>query len=61
VLLTASWGIASYPEDGEDLEELLKIADDRCYIAKKSGKDRYSALQDQAFWFKLHSKEEWEG
>ncbi len=40
VLLTASWGIASYPEDGEDLEELLKIADDRCYVAKKSGKDR---------------------
>ena len=40
VLLTASWGVASYPEDGEDLEELLKIADDRCYIAKKSGKDR---------------------
>lgn len=40
MLLTASWGIASYPEDGEDLEELLKIADDRCYIAKKSGKDR---------------------
>jgi len=40
VLPTASWGIASYLEDGEDLEELLKIADDRCYIAKKSGKDR---------------------
>ncbi|MCI4459068.1 MAG: diguanylate cyclase, partial [Thermocrinis sp.] len=40
VPLTASWGVASYPEDGEDLEELLKIADERCYIAKKSGKDR---------------------
>jgi len=40
VILTASWGVASYPEDGEDLDALLKKADDMCYLAKKSGKDR---------------------
>ncbi|WP_448584031.1 diguanylate cyclase [Thermocrinis sp.] len=39
VILTASWGVASYPEDGEDLDKLLKKADDRCYLAKRGGKD----------------------
>jgi tetratricopeptide (TPR) repeat protein len=38
--LTISIGIASYPDDGIDFEELLRIADESLYDAKRSGRDR---------------------
>ncbi len=38
--LSASFGIATYPEDGQDVDTLLKVADDRLYRAKRDGKDR---------------------
>ncbi|QER41632.1 diguanylate cyclase [Thermodesulfobacterium sp. TA1] len=41
--ITASFGIASLPEDGTILEELYKIADQRLYQAKNLGKNRVIA------------------
>lgn len=39
--ITASVGITLYPRDGEDLDELLKLADDAMYQVKKAQKDGY--------------------
>jgi diguanylate cyclase (GGDEF)-like protein len=38
--LTASIGIAAYPEHGGDLEQLLAAADRAMYVAKQGGRDR---------------------
>lgn len=38
--LTISMGFASFPEDGLTKEALLKVADDRLYLAKQSGRNR---------------------
>lgn len=40
--LTASLGIAVFPEDGEDPSELLRNADSAMYHAKKLGRNTYS-------------------
>jgi diguanylate cyclase (GGDEF)-like protein len=40
--ITISLGIASYPEDGEDIEELIRKADQACYYAKESGRNQVS-------------------
>lgn len=37
--ITVSTGIASYPEDGNDINELIKSADSALYKAKFAGKD----------------------
>ena len=42
VRITASIGISSYPENGEDLETLLKCADIAMYHVKATGRDNYS-------------------
>jgi diguanylate cyclase (GGDEF)-like protein len=42
VAMTISGGIASYPEDGTDLTELLLRADESLYRAKELGKNRIS-------------------
>ncbi|OLQ80577.1 histidine kinase [Photobacterium proteolyticum] len=39
---TCSIGIASYPEDGTDLQSLLKAADTALYTAKDHGKNQYA-------------------
>ncbi len=41
VLLRASAGIAMFPEDGEDLETLIRNADTALHHAKEHGRDRY--------------------
>jgi diguanylate cyclase (GGDEF)-like protein/PAS domain S-box-containing protein len=41
-LVTASIGIALYPSDGSDPEELLRHADQAMYAAKNGGRNRYS-------------------
>jgi putative two-component system response regulator len=42
VRITASIGISSYPEDGEDVEMLLKCADIAMYHIKEAGRDNYT-------------------
>lgn len=40
-LVTTSIGVALYPEDGSDVQTLLKHADAAMYQAKENGKNRY--------------------
>ena len=50
--LSASVGITLYPDDSDELEQLLKNADQAMYVAKQEGRNRYSyftqSLQEQA-------------
>ena len=41
VRITASIGISNYPDDGEDIEILIKYADTAMYQAKKNGRNNY--------------------
>ena len=41
LMLTTSFGVSKYPEDGTTYEELFKKADKSLYIAKEKGKNRY--------------------
>lgn len=38
--VTMSFGVASYPEDVSEMDELIKSADDSVYVAKKSGRNK---------------------
>ena len=40
--VSASIGIAGFPDDGEDLESLLKAADGAMYRVKKEGKNGFT-------------------
>jgi diguanylate cyclase (GGDEF)-like protein len=37
--VTASFGIATFPDDGEDTRELLQRADDALYRSKEAGRN----------------------
>jgi diguanylate cyclase (GGDEF)-like protein len=37
---TLSAGIASYPEDGDDLKTVMNLADEALFVSKKQGKNR---------------------
>ena len=57
LVLTASIGIAVYPEDGEDASSLLKHADTAMYHAKDKGRDNcqfYSASLTQRVQHRLN-------
>ena len=41
-VISASIGIAFYPDHGEDKDQLIKLADEAMYQIKKSGKNGYS-------------------
>jgi diguanylate cyclase (GGDEF)-like protein/PAS domain S-box-containing protein len=43
IRITTSVGIASYPEDGEDSDALLRNADIAMYWAKEQGRDNYAS------------------
>ncbi|NTV95093.1 MAG: EAL domain-containing protein [Thiobacillus sp.] len=45
--VTASIGIAIYPQDGEDATTLLKAADTAMYASKQSGKNTYRYHDDE--------------
>jgi len=44
-MISASAGIAIYPDDGETLETLIKNADVAMYQVKKTGRNKYSYYQ----------------
>lgn len=46
--LTLSAGIASYPEDGKTLRNLLKVADGALYAAKRRGRDQIHMVEKKA-------------
>jgi diguanylate cyclase (GGDEF)-like protein/hemerythrin-like metal-binding protein len=46
--LSASVGVALYPEDGVQLDDLLRHADDAMYTAKKGGKNSYRLYSELA-------------
>lgn len=48
IRVTPSIGIAIYPQDGEDAETLLKLADTAMYQAKKEGKNGYRYANDSS-------------
>ena len=46
--VSASVGVALYPEDGVQLDDLLRHADDAMYAAKKGGKNSYRLYSELA-------------
>lgn len=54
VFISASIGVTVYPGDAQEIEDLLKNADQALYVAKGAGRNRYSfftpALQEAAQW-----------
>ena len=46
IYLSASVGIAFYPDHGDDMDQLIRSADSAMYEAKNSGKNRFSYCSD---------------
>ncbi|MEJ2529974.1 MAG: bifunctional diguanylate cyclase/phosphodiesterase, partial [Gammaproteobacteria bacterium] len=47
LVLTASIGISIYPDDGDNLSELLRNADSAMYHSKEQGRNTYSYFTDK--------------
>jgi diguanylate cyclase (GGDEF)-like protein len=47
--VTLSFGLAAYPEDGKDLEGLIKKADQALYRSKKGGRNQVTGWRDGQF------------
>ncbi len=45
--LTASFGVATYPDHATDAEILLDLADRALYVAKEAGRDRTVVFREQ--------------
>lgn len=45
IQVSASIGIAVFPDDGQDSDRLLKLADDAMYVAKRKGKNAFYRLR----------------
>ena len=46
VQITTSMGLALYPDDGHDAEEIIKRADQAMYRAKRSGRNRWAMFSN---------------
>ncbi len=46
-MLTASIGISIYPDDGDNLSQLLRNADSAMYHSKEQGRNTYSYFTEQ--------------
>ncbi len=42
--ISASIGIAVYPEHADEMDSLLSAADDAMYVAKRNGKDQFAVF-----------------
>jgi diguanylate cyclase (GGDEF)-like protein len=47
VSVTASVGVAAFPDHGADLDRLLQASDRAMYAAKAKGRNRISGIQPQ--------------
>lgn len=47
--ITASMGLAAYPQHAQGADELLRLADDSMYLSKKYGKNQVTVFQSQPF------------
>ena len=54
VRITASIGISNYPDDGEDIEILIKYADTAMYQAKENGRNNYLCYKPSMSLVKLN-------
>lgn len=45
--ITASFGLATFPQDGEDLHGIIRAADAMMYCAKAEGRDRLVVASDE--------------
>jgi diguanylate cyclase (GGDEF)-like protein len=43
--VTASFGVASYPDDGKSIEEIIRVADEMMYQVKNSARGNIAAAQ----------------
>ncbi len=50
--VTASFGVSYYPTDGSDINDLIKLADDLLYKAKKNGKNQVVTLRETTTFLK---------
>lgn len=46
LMLTASIGVAMYPENGKEVDDLIRKSDSAMYIAKKQGGDKFQFFTD---------------
>ncbi|MDP9340043.1 MAG: diguanylate cyclase [Acidobacteriota bacterium] len=47
--VTASIGVSTYPEDGDDADTLLKKSDTAMYRAKQKGRNNYEVFKEEMF------------
>jgi diguanylate cyclase (GGDEF)-like protein len=53
---TLSAGIASYPEDGNEMKSIMALADEALFVSKKEGKNRVTLAAPGASGHSLHGK-----
>jgi len=56
--ITASFGVAGFPEDALDGEKLMRLADRALYAAKQSGRDRVEATSSAGLGLRGHERGE---